>query len=227
MLDILRMIKQVFFQRTIQLSPQMLCPQPTVEWDWLYVKLETIAFWFNVLDWQYHTKTIISSDITLPDTDGNMYTVSREEPSKAYKSLGLRKYFCCVSTTALDDIIHVCQELLTQLNNAILSVTKLLVWMPSTPLLCLLYLTKWLLLNLQNNNGTELFVQPSKWHTIIQVWPRTLFARSSVDHKSIKELVLDIYISYRKSFTSSHFWMRLRATHLSANCYVWIQDSFA
>ena len=38
--------------------------------------------------------------------------------SKAYKSLGLRIDLCGTWTSALDDITHVCQEFLTQMNSA-------------------------------------------------------------------------------------------------------------
>ena len=37
----------------------------------------------------YHTKDSLPGDITLPDKDRNVYTVSREEPSKAFESLEL------------------------------------------------------------------------------------------------------------------------------------------
>ena len=77
-----------------------------------------IAFEFNGLNWQYHTKASLPGDITLPDKDGNMYTVSREEPSEAYESLGLQIDLCGISTTALNDVTRVCQEFSTQMNSA-------------------------------------------------------------------------------------------------------------
>ena len=55
-----------------------------------------IAFWFDGVDWQYHTTTSLPGDITLLHKDGNIYTVSREEPSKAFKSLGLRIDFSVI-----------------------------------------------------------------------------------------------------------------------------------
>ena len=74
-----------------------------------------IAFWFNGLDWQYHTKASLPGDIILPNKDGNMYTGSREEPSEAYESLGLQIDLCGISTTALDDVTNICQEFSTQM----------------------------------------------------------------------------------------------------------------
>ena len=47
-----------------------------------------------------------------------MYTVSREEPSKAFGFLGLRMDLCNISTAALDDITHVYQEFSTQMYSA-------------------------------------------------------------------------------------------------------------
>ena len=76
-----------------------------------------VAFSWDGLDWQYHTNDSLPGDITLPDKDSNMYTVSREKPSKAFESLGLRTDLCNTSTTALDDVTHVCQEFFTQMNN--------------------------------------------------------------------------------------------------------------
>ena len=69
-----------------------------------------IAFDWDGLDCQYHTKDSLPGDITLPDKDGNMYTVSREKPSKAFEFLGLRIDIWNTSTTTLDDVSHVCQE---------------------------------------------------------------------------------------------------------------------
>ena len=47
-----------------------------------------------------------------------MYTVSREEPPEAYESLGLQIDLCGTSTATLDDNIHICQELSTQIDSA-------------------------------------------------------------------------------------------------------------
>ena len=55
-------------------------------------------------DWQYHTKESMPGDITLPDKDGHMYTVSREEPSASFDSLGLKSNLCGTSKPALEDV---------------------------------------------------------------------------------------------------------------------------
>ena len=49
--------------------------------------------------------------------DGNLYTVSQEGPSTAFKTLRLRIDLCNTSTNALDNVSHVCQELSTQMDN--------------------------------------------------------------------------------------------------------------
>ena len=46
-------------------------------------------FFWNGTDWEYHTKETMHRDITLPDKDGVPYVVTWEEPSSAYKSLGV------------------------------------------------------------------------------------------------------------------------------------------
>lgn len=57
-------------------------------------------------------------DITLPDKDEHMYTVSRQEPSASFESLGLRTNLCGTSDPALEDVTKVSQEFSTQMNNA-------------------------------------------------------------------------------------------------------------
>ena len=76
------------------------------------------VFLLGWLDWQYHTKEILPGDITLPDKDGNMYTVSREEPSASFESLGLRTNLCGTSEPALEDVTKVSYEFSTQMKNA-------------------------------------------------------------------------------------------------------------
>ena len=39
------------------------------------------------MDWQYHTKDTLPGDIALPDQNGDLYTVTREEPTSAFVSL--------------------------------------------------------------------------------------------------------------------------------------------
>ena len=57
-------------------------------------------------------------NITLPDKDSNMYTVSHEEPSAVFESLGLRTNLCGTSEATLEDVTKVSQEFSTQMNNA-------------------------------------------------------------------------------------------------------------
>ena len=75
------------------------------------------SFWDGT-GWQYKTKDSLPGDITLPDKDGNLYTVSREEPTTVFESLGLRIHLANTLSNALDDVTHVCQEFFTKLNNA-------------------------------------------------------------------------------------------------------------
>ena len=76
-----------------------------------------VAFFWDGLDWYYKTKDSLTSNITLPDKDGNLYTVSRKEPTTAFESLGLRINLANTSSNALDDVTHICQEFSTQMNN--------------------------------------------------------------------------------------------------------------
>ena len=49
--------------------------------------VSSILFWDGT-DWQYHTKDSLPGDIFLPDKNGDFYTVTREEPTSAFVSLG-------------------------------------------------------------------------------------------------------------------------------------------
>ena len=77
-----------------------------------------VSFFWNGSDYEYKTKDSLPGSITLPDKNGQLYTVNREEPTKAFKSLGLRIDLAGTSTTALDDIIDECKEFATQITNA-------------------------------------------------------------------------------------------------------------
>ena len=48
-----------------------------------------ISFFWDGLDWQYHTKGSLPGDIFLPDKNGDLYTVTRDEPTSAHVSLGM------------------------------------------------------------------------------------------------------------------------------------------
>ena len=117
-----------------------------------------IAFNFDGLNWQYHTYDCLPGDIVLPDKDGNMYTFSREEPSQAFKSLGLKIDLCNTSTAVLNDVTHVCQEFSTQMNSAKCIKTSCLNGFNSSFMPTLSY-RMIATPNIQNNNGTKLLPQ--------------------------------------------------------------------
>ena len=77
-----------------------------------------VSFFWNGNDYKYKTKDSLPGLITLADNDGQLSTVSREEPTKAFKSLGLSIDLAGTSTTALDDITEECKEFATQITNA-------------------------------------------------------------------------------------------------------------
>ena len=74
-------------------------------------------------------------DITLPDKDGHLYTVSREEPSASFDSLGLRTNLCGTSEPALEDVTKVSYKFSTQIKR--LRAVRPPVSMPSTLPSCL------------------------------------------------------------------------------------------
>ena len=73
---------------------------------------------FTDTDWKYETKDSLPGDIILPDQDVNMYTVSRDEPTKAFESLGVEIDLANCSSNALDNVTKICQEYFTQMNSA-------------------------------------------------------------------------------------------------------------
>ena len=77
-----------------------------------------VSFFWDGTNWEYELKDSFLGDITLPDKDGNLYIISREEPTTAFESLGLRIDLANTSSNVLDDAIHICQEFSTQMNNA-------------------------------------------------------------------------------------------------------------
>ena len=77
-----------------------------------------VSFYWNGKDWKYKTKDSLSGDITLPDNDGNLYTVNREKPTAPFESLGLRIDLANTPSKALDDVTLIYQEYSTQMNNA-------------------------------------------------------------------------------------------------------------
>ena len=75
-------------------------------------------FLWNGNDWDYKTKDSLPGVITLPDKDGHLYTVNREEPTTVFEPLGLRIDLANTSSKALDDVTDECQKKSNQINNA-------------------------------------------------------------------------------------------------------------
>ena len=64
----------------IRISGGLIVPEKT-QWFW-------ISFYWDGWDLVYHTKDILSGNNTLPDKNGDIYTVTREKPTSAFVSLG-------------------------------------------------------------------------------------------------------------------------------------------
>ena len=47
-------------------------------------------FSWDGLDWAYHTNETLPGDISLPDKNGVLYTVTRDEPTSSHTSLGVK-----------------------------------------------------------------------------------------------------------------------------------------
>ena len=77
-----------------------------------------ISFFWNGTNYEYETKDSLPGSITLPNKDGQLYTVNREEPTKAFKSLAFRIDLAGTLSTALDNITDECKEFATQITNA-------------------------------------------------------------------------------------------------------------
>ena len=77
-----------------------------------------VFFFWNGSNLEYKTKDSQPGDITLPDRDGNLHTVNREEPTAPFESLGLQIDLVNTSSKALGDVTLIYQEYSTQMNNA-------------------------------------------------------------------------------------------------------------
>ena len=49
-----------------------------------------IAFFWDGLDWAYHMKDTLPGDISLPDKNDVIYTVTKDEPVSSHMSLGVK-----------------------------------------------------------------------------------------------------------------------------------------
>mmetsp|Transcript_40850 Transcript_40850/g.46070 ORF Transcript_40850/g.46070 Transcript_40850/m.46070 type:complete len:154 (+) Transcript_40850:660-1121(+) len=75
-------------------------------------------FFLTGTNWEYETKDSLPGDITLTDQDDNEYTVSREEPTNTFESLGEPTDLANQSSDSLDAVTKICQVYSTQMNNA-------------------------------------------------------------------------------------------------------------
>ena len=77
-----------------------------------------ISFFWTGTDWEYETKDSLPVNITLTDQDNNEYTVSREEPTTAFKSLGVPLYLANQSSDSLNAVTKICHIFANQMKNA-------------------------------------------------------------------------------------------------------------
>ena len=94
----------------IQATSEFITP-PKTRWS-------LISFFWNGYNWDYEIKDSLPGIMTIPDKDGQLYIVNREEPTTAFESLGLRIDLANTSSKALDDVTDECQKFLTQIDNA-------------------------------------------------------------------------------------------------------------
>ena len=76
-----------------------------------------VSFFLDGTDWEYRIKGSLTGDITLPDKDNNLHTVSKEEPTTALESLGLHIHLVNTLSNAMDDIAHIYHEFSIQIKN--------------------------------------------------------------------------------------------------------------
>ena len=67
----------------IQATGGLIAPRKT---RWFLI---SFVFW-DGLDWVYHTKESLLGDIYLPDKNGELYTMKRNEPTSTHTSVGMR-----------------------------------------------------------------------------------------------------------------------------------------
>ena len=77
-----------------------------------------VSFFWNSNAWEYETKDSLSGVLILPDKDGHLYTVNREDPTTPFKSLGLQIDLANTSSKAFDNVTDECKKKSTQINNA-------------------------------------------------------------------------------------------------------------
>ena len=108
-----------------------------------------MSFFWDGTNWQYKKKDSLPGNITLPDKDGNLYTVSREGPSIERCHPYLSNISTQINNTKCDKISY-------------LNAFNTLLYLP-----CLI---EWLLPNLQRNSGTKQFIQLFELHVMLPVW---------------------------------------------------------
>ena len=70
------------------------------------------------MDWDYKTKDSLPGDIKLTNEEGNEYTVSREEPTTAFESLGVPLDLANTSPDAFNVVTRKYHEFAAQMKTA-------------------------------------------------------------------------------------------------------------
>ena len=79
--------------------------------------VSSFIFWTGT-DLDYETKDSLPGDITLTNEEGNEYTVSREEPTTAFESLGVPLDLANTSPDAFNAFTKKCHEFDSQMKTA-------------------------------------------------------------------------------------------------------------
>ena len=74
-------------------------------------------FWMGTV-LEYETKDSLPGDITLTDQDDNEYTVSREEPTTAFESLGVPLDLANRSLDSFNAVVKICHKFAAQMKTA-------------------------------------------------------------------------------------------------------------
>ena len=77
-----------------------------------------ISSYWTGSDWEYETKDSLPGEIYLKNEESNEYTVSREEPTTAFKSLGVPLDLANRSRDSFNAIVEICQTFAAQIRTA-------------------------------------------------------------------------------------------------------------
>ena len=75
-------------------------------------------FFWTGTDWEYKTKDSLPGDITLTNEEGNEYTVSREESTTAFESLGVPLDLANTSPDSFNAVTKICHEFASKMKTA-------------------------------------------------------------------------------------------------------------